>query len=261
MRFLRRGRHARFRRPPHRAALGLLTALAVVAAGTATLALRSPAAADVARQQATPPLRMVSHRPPPAARVPPVVAQVDPPGPAPQVRTLAAYLDSAGRVLFRPLAAWGAYEEAVRQRLTVDPRHPSGHPRVPEGSGEGRRVVYSNSQQRVWLVEASGWIHDSYLVSGRRGVPRPGTYQVYSKSEVAWAGHDGITMRYMVRFAHGRKLAIGFHSIPVTPGGNPLQTEEDLGSFRSAGCVRQSLEDALTLWEWAPLGTYVVVLP
>lgn len=74
------------------------------------------------------------------------------------------------------------------------------------------------------------------------------------------AGHDGITMEYMVRFAHGRSLAIGFHSIPVYASGRPLQTEAELGQYRSAGCVRQRLPQAAQLYGWADVGTTVVVL-
>ena len=132
---------------------------------------------------------------------------------------------------------------------------------VPGGSGSGRRIVYSNSAQRVWIIEADETVFDTYLISGREGVPDLGAYEVFSKSEIAYAGHDGITMRYMVRFTYAESgLAIGFHSIPNTAGGEPLQTEEQLGEFHSAGCVRQSLGHAAALYEWADEGTIVHVV-
>lgn len=65
-------------------------------------------------------------------------------------------------------------------------------------------------------------------------------------------------MEFMTRFARGRRLAIGFHSIPVGRRG-PIQSEAELGKFRSAGCVRQRYADAARMWEWAPIGTTVVV--
>ncbi len=133
-------------------------------------------------------------------------------------------------------------------------------PPVPANSGAGRRIIYSNSEQRVWLVEDDGSVTDTYLVSGRRGVPSPGAYQVFSKSELAYAGHDGVTMSHMVRFAHGRSLAIGFHAIPTTGSGRPLQSEDELGEYRSLGCVRQSPGHAAELYDWAVIGTQVVVL-
>ena len=47
---------------------------------------------------------------------------------------------------------------------------PSGPP-LPPNSGSGRRIVYSNSQQRLWLVEANGVVSHTYLVSGKHGLP------------------------------------------------------------------------------------------
>jgi hypothetical protein len=131
---------------------------------------------------------------------------------------------------------------------------------VPANSGSGRRIIYCVSCQQVWLVEASGLLVRHYAVSGRVNTPAPGTYRVFSKSPLAWAGHGGITMQYMVRYTWGQTLALGFHSIPKRPDGSFLQSEAELGQYRSAGCTRQRLEDARFLYEWAPVGTTVVVL-
>jgi len=130
---------------------------------------------------------------------------------------------------------------------------------VPAASGSGKRIVYCVNCQRVWLVEANGSAR-THLVSGRPGVPRAGTYKVFSKSERAVAGSRKATMRHMVRFARGRTLAIGFHSIPRNLRGVPIQTEAELGRFKSLGCVRQADRDALALWNFAPVGTKVVVI-
>ncbi len=131
-------------------------------------------------------------------------------------------------------------------------------PSIPIDSGAGRRIVYSNSQQRVWLVEDDGRLYDSWLVSGKQGVPLPGSYTVFSKSELSWSG--SLKLPYMTRFAHGRTKAIGFHGIPSRGDGSLVQTVEELGQFRSAGCVRQELEQAKRLYEWTPVGTPVIVL-
>ena len=114
------------------------------------------------------------------------------------------------------------------------------------------------SRQRVWLVGDANNLEFSYAVSGRVATPGPGTYSVYSKSRFASSG--SARMQYMMRFARGRSLAIGFHSIPTDGRGRPLQSEAELGQYRSHGCVRQALSDAELAWNWAPLGTTVVVL-
>ena len=131
---------------------------------------------------------------------------------------------------------------------------------VPRHSGHGRRVVFDMSEQRVWLVGASGTVRRTYLVSGSlTDNLRPGTYSVYSKSLHAWGIEDSGTMEYMVRFAHGANAAIGFHDIPVSNGVR-VQTRAQLGTPQSHGCIRQWRPDAKALWRFAPVGTRVVVV-
>jgi hypothetical protein len=151
----------------------------------------------------------------------------------------------------------------VARALGLTPNVPPERPPPPYPDvGSGKRIIYANDEQRVWMVDERGELLDTYLVSGRENVPAPGTYAIFSKSVSAWAGHDGITMKWMARFTKARSgLAIGFHGIPVWSNGQPMQTEDELGYFRSGGCVRQSDEKARALFEWAPIGTTVIVLP
>jgi lipoprotein-anchoring transpeptidase ErfK/SrfK len=130
---------------------------------------------------------------------------------------------------------------------------------LPPASGTGRRVVFSEGRQRVWLVGEGNAVRRTYLVSGSLyDNLDPGTYEVYSRSEQAWGIDDSGTMKYFVRFAHGDNAAIGFHDIPVDEG-KPVQGVDELGTPRSHGCVRQRRADAIALWRFAPLGTTVVV--
>lgn len=139
--------------------------------------------------------------------------------------------------------------------------------RVPENSGIGRRVVYSKKRMRVWLINAQGVVDNTYRVSGNQAwdQPRLGTYSVYSRSRYT-CGYapvaDHLCWRYMVRFAYGREGGrIGFHEIPTnTRTGGPVQSLSQLGSALSGGCVRQSTTDAHYMWEWADVGTPVVVV-
>ena len=138
-------------------------------------------------------------------------------------------------------------------------RTPPPAPALPAESGTGRRVVFSESEQRVWLVAAGDRVRRTYLVSGSvYDNLDPGTYAVYSRSEQAWGIDDSGSMRYFVRFTQGESAAIGFHDIPVDDG-SPVQTAADLGTPQSHGCIRQRRPDAIALWRFAPLGTTVVV--
>lgn len=150
--------------------------------------------------------------------------------------------------VIKPAPTWADFVAFFRSLL----------PPIPDGSGNGRRIVYSVTRQRVWLVGDGNFLEFSYAVSGRALTPGPGVYSIYSKSRYASSG--SARMQYMMRFAHGRSLAIGFHSIPTDRRGRPMQSEGQLGSYQSHGCVRQAVSDALLAWNWAPVGTTVVVL-
>ncbi len=136
----------------------------------------------------------------------------------------------------------------------------SPFPALPGNSGAGRRVVYSNSQQRIWLVESNGIVSNSYLVSGRRGAPPPGTYAIASKSPMSSAG--SLRLPYMSRFYRASSGKwIGFHGIPLRPDGTPIQTDAQLGTPLSHGCVRMNQQSVKVVYDWTPVGTTVVVLP
>jgi len=133
---------------------------------------------------------------------------------------------------------------------------------VPIKSGTGRRIVYANRQQRVWVINADNEVIRTFLVSGMLGQPGNGTFSVFSKSPTSYSPEfAGVTFRFMTRFAIGRNGGnIGFHEIPVR-NNKPMQTVDELGAFKGSGCLRSSTQDALFVYRWATLGTKVVVVP
>lgn len=147
--------------------------------------------------------------------------------------------------------------DAGTEEAVVDPREDES---LPTDSGEGRRVVFSESRQRVWLVDDDGTVVQTHLASGSVSDNLdPGTYEVYSRSEDAVGIDDSGTMKYFVRFTQGDTgAAIGFHDIPIDDG-KRVQTYAQLGTPQSHGCIRQKRKDAIKVWDFAPLGTTVVV--
>jgi len=133
---------------------------------------------------------------------------------------------------------------------------------VPRNSGNGRRIVYSSRQLRVWVINGSGEVIRTFLVSGQRGQPKKGSYFVKNQSVSSFSQElEGVKFRFMTRFAIGRNGGnIGFHEIP-TKNGVPLQTEAELGTFLGSGCLRSSTADAKFIYDWAKPGTAVVVVP
>lgn len=134
-------------------------------------------------------------------------------------------------------------------------------PEVPTKSGSGRRVVYKNSLQWIWVIDSQNNVVRVMPVSGRRGVPSVGTYKVNSQSLRSFSlDYEGVWFNNMTRFALGPEGGnIGFHAIP-TKNGKPLQTVEQLGSFQGSGCLRLLPADAKFIFEFARIGTTIVVL-
>ncbi|MCD9154731.1 L,D-transpeptidase [Aeromicrobium duanguangcaii] len=215
--------------PPTRVRLGRVTALAGALVLTATVAVVSfvlpetDAAATQTRTGAA-----VAE-----AVLPTVAAVTEAPAPAPA-----------------PVA-----ETAPKEAAPV-----KTDPAPPANSGTGRRIVFDQSDQRVWLIEADETVDRTYLVSGSRfDNLKTGTYAVQSRQRHATSFDYTGSMEYFVRFATGFSEPIGFHAIPVYNNGKPEQTVEQLGQPLSAGCIRQKKSDAKYLWDWAPDGTTVVV--
>ena len=153
-----------------------------------------------------------------------------------------------------PIGAFAANHNGGYWMMTSEP------PGAPPDSGSGRRVIFSHQRHRVWLIESDGSISGNFFVSGRADKPKPGTYQVFSMSRHTIAGHDDIRMEYMVRFTWGIEQAIGFHNIPIDGFGEAMQSEAQLGTYQSEGCVRLRDDQAAALFTWAKVGTEVVVI-
>jgi lipoprotein-anchoring transpeptidase ErfK/SrfK len=133
--------------------------------------------------------------------------------------------------------------------------------RSKPGSGEGRRLVFSRDQQRVWAVGDDGVAVRTWLVAGSKyGNDLPGVYTVFTRARWTESYTGGSQLQWFVGFYRTpRENVIGFHEIPRTDKG-PIHGAELLGSRQSSGCIRQASEDAAFVFDWAPEGTRVVIV-
>lgn len=175
--------------------------------------------------------------------------------------TTSSTSSTTSTVVPSPTAAQTALQYPTRA-LRFPPYTRLNPPQLPNKSGSGRRVIYKNGLQWVWVVDAQNTVVRVMPVSGRRGVPTPGEYKVDSQSLRSYSlDYEGVWFNNMTRFALGPAGGnIGFHAIP-TKNSKVLQTEEQLGSFQGSGCIRMSPQDAKFIFDFAKPGTKVVVLP
>lgn len=153
---------------------------------------------------------------------------------------------------------------SAQPQTAAKPRGPQTHTLVepPNNSGAGRRIVFDQSEQRVWLVVSNETAVRTYLVTGsNRDNVQPGSYVVTSRSRHAQTYNRNGTFEYFVRFTEGRKASIGFHAVTVDKQGQPVHARADLGVPRTPGCIEQWHDDAKALWAFAPLGTRIIVIP
>jgi len=122
---------------------------------------------------------------------------------------------------------------------------------LPADSGSGTRIVYSPTLRRVWLAEGQTVERTMEVVPGTI-TPPAGTFSVYAKSPGS-VGGDGVAVVDLVRFDSSSSTSFGFDAeaditgLPPAPKG-------------STGGVRMTQLDAQALYEFASVGTTVVVL-
>ncbi|MEU6230139.1 hypothetical protein [Streptomyces sp. NPDC047042] len=125
--------------------------------------------------------------------------------------------------------------------------------RVPDGSGSGRRVVYSLGQKRVWLVDASGQTRRTFVVWPGSVSPEPGSYSVGERDD-ARTGSDGVAIEHVMFFATGSGLSIAFSN--AVDGSSPPPA----ASGAKTGGIRMSKADGTALWAFGDTGTAVTVV-
>ena len=169
--------------------------------------------------------------------------------------------DEASLVVHTPPPADGAVDLLGYPLSYVAVSGPDAPP-LPANSGSGKRVVYDRAGQRVWAVDKNDRVVRSWLVSGSKyNNETPGVHKVYSRSEVSTAWNGKAFLPKMIRWLKTDIGAIGFHGIPRHVADNSrYMKDSELGTRLSGGCQRQADNDATFMWDFAQVGTTVVVL-
>jgi peptidoglycan hydrolase-like protein with peptidoglycan-binding domain len=169
--------------------------------------------------------------------------------------------DEASLVIHTPPPAPGAVDLLGYKLSFVATSGPDAPP-LPPNTGSGKRVVYQRSGQRVWAIDKNDRVIRSWLVSGSKyNNEVPGVHEVYSRSEVSTAWNGKALLPHMIRWLKTDIGAIGFHGIPRhVSDGSLYEKDSELGTRLSGGCTRQADLDADFMWDFAQIGTKVVVL-
>ena len=124
----------------------------------------------------------------------------------------------------------------------------------------GKKIVVSLEEQRVRVYEHGQLIYDWPVSTGLPDSPtQRGVFQVLSKHEKAYASQWDLWMPYFITvYSAGGGVENGFHELPILANGQRLW-EGALGHPASFGCIILGIPAAQTLYEWAEIGTVVVI--
>jgi lipoprotein-anchoring transpeptidase ErfK/SrfK len=162
------------------------------------------------------------------------------------------------------LAQTGRLSARTRTRMYGDaPVHCDRRP-VPGGSS-GRRIVISQRQNYVWLVRADGSVVAQGGIVDNPHYLRPGTYAAGSKCGRAAKIRNNTDASGRLRlhdFTRFAPCGIGFHQVPQYRSTlAQIHPDHLLGTNEreSHGCIRVSRRMADRVWDFASIGTKVVV--
>lgn len=133
------------------------------------------------------------------------------------------------------------------------------HP--PTATPTFKRIEVSISEQRFRAYNHDELVHDMICSTGSSASPTaPGSYRILDKLPNAYASTWGLEMPYWMGIYWSGTLENGIHALPILKNGQILW-DGYLGQRVSFGCVILSTEDAKTIYEWADVGTPVVITP
>lgn len=122
---------------------------------------------------------------------------------------------------------------------------------------EGKYIDINLSKQMMVIFE-NGVSLDGYLISsGKKGMETPiGTFKIENKADRPWSKKYALFMpHWMAILPSG---LVGIHELPVWPGGFQ-EGASHLGIPVSHGCVRLGSSSAKRVFDWAEIGTPVVI--
>jgi len=121
------------------------------------------------------------------------------------------------------------------------------------------RIHVSISRKIATVYQDNQVIYSFYVCTGRASSPTiPGRYKIKTKMDSAYGSAWDLDMPYWLGIYDAGGSENGFHALPILSSGVTLWRSA-LGTGCSYGCIVLDTPDALALYEWADLGTDVII--
>lgn len=122
-----------------------------------------------------------------------------------------------------------------------------------------KRIEVSIASQRFLAYEDDRLVYDFVCSTGMYSSPtQRGSYEILDKIPMAYGSTWDLDMPHWMGIYWSGNLENGIHALPILSNGQ-LLWEGYLGQPASYGCVILTTEDAETIYNWAEVGTPVVI--
>lgn len=144
---------------------------------------------------------------------------------------------------------------SVGQRLVisgvVEPTKPA-----PRGA---KKIVVDISEQRCWRYQGEELLNTWRCSTGMNNATKAGTFYVQSKLRKAYGSTWNIWMPYWLGIYWAGSTENGIHGIPWNASNGRKIWAGLVGTPATYGCVMLKDAPMETLWNWADIGTKVVI--
>jgi hypothetical protein len=119
-----------------------------------------------------------------------------------------------------------------------------------------KRIDVSLARQELTYYLGDKPLAVRTVSTGKKSTPTPvGTFSINNKAPRAWSPGARLWMPWWMSF---KGSAYGLHELPEWPGGKK-EGANHLGKAVSGGCIRLGVGAAKELYDWAEIGTQVVI--
>ncbi len=130
---------------------------------------------------------------------------------------------------------------------------------VTGGYSGAKKILISISQQHLWAYSGDQVVYSFVASTGLATSPtKPGTFQVLDKIPNAYASTWNLQMPYWLGIYYVGSIENGIHALPILSNGQRLWSGY-LGRPVSFGCIVLDTQAAHQLYDWADVGTPVVI--
>ncbi len=131
---------------------------------------------------------------------------------------------------------------------------------APQQTSRGqKKIVVDISQQQCWRYQGDKLLNTWKCSTGRNNSTKTGSFRVQSKLRKAYGSTWNIWMPWWMGIYWSGPIENGIHGLPWNAKTGARTWAGLVGTPITYGCVMLNDKAAKTLWEWADIGTRVII--